>query len=115
MMPISRRRANAASRIVLATSSRAATTRIAAVQIEPHFSREIVLKIGLSTLWTSWTRETPSRPTTALSTSRNWLGSFSVIQIDSGMSAAVIGEFGPSYLPGNCSLSLSNACCLLWV
>ena len=115
MMPISRRRANAASRIVLATSSRAATTSTKAVQNDPHLSHEMVLKIGFRILWTSCTRETPSRPTTALSTSRNWLGFFSVIQIDCGMSAAVIGEFGPSYLPGNCSLSLSNAsCCDSW-
>ena len=45
----------------------------------------------------------------SLATSRYWLGSFRVIQIDSGMSAAVIGEFGPSYLPGNCAFSLSKA------
>src|ERR1700704_1043996 len=115
MMPISRRRANAASRIVLATSSRAATTSTRAVQNEPHLSHEIVLKIGFRILWTSCTRETPSRPTTELSTSRNWFGFFSVIQIDCGMSAAEIGEFGPSYLPGNCSWSLSNAsCCDSW-
>src|SRR5215203_4012835 len=108
MMPISRLRAKAASRMVLATSSRAAMTRTAAVQKDPHLSHEMVLKIGFRILCTSWTRDTPSRPTTELSTSRNWLGFFSVIQIDCGMSAAVIGEFGPSYLPGYCALSLSN-------
>ena len=42
-------------------------------------------------------------------TSRNCFGSLSVMRIDCGMSAAVIGEFGPSYLPGNCSLSFSKA------
>ena len=42
MMPISRRRANAASRIVLATSSRAATTRNSAVARAPHFSASMV-------------------------------------------------------------------------
>src|SRR3954454_4979613 len=115
MRPDSQRRQHAGSRIVLATSSRAATTSTKAVQNDPHFNHEMVLKIGFRILWTSCTRETPSRPTTELSTSRNWSGLFSVIQIDWGMSAAVIGEFGPSYLPGNCSLSLSKAsCCDSW-
>ena len=79
-MAISLRRANAASRIVLATSSRAAISRKMATPHDAYFSVSRESKSGLTVSRSSRIWETPSRPITALVMPSNSLGSFSVIQ-----------------------------------
>ena len=95
MMPISLRRAKAASRIVLATSSSAAKTSTAAVTSATHCSMLSAPRIGAMTLRMSCTRETPSSPCTALVMPSNCSGSSSVIQIVCGMSSAVMAGLSP--------------------
>ena len=110
MIPVSRRRLNAATRIVF--TIRITDTRIISSASPPanHCTQLSTLKNFSSSAFWSCTCSTPARPTNALATMSNCSGSTSLTRNDSGIWSAVTLSTIAEFL--NCSLKRVYACCL---